>query len=222
MWIRTALVAALMLSPLAKADPAGAVTKGDTNPEEAIAAPVAITIGGDELGRLLEGSGWVHKGQGRVPVYAVGFRSCPDCNALEATSYPKLEAVGADIREIVYARADSADGKPRSKPGERAMVAEIWKNRDYNLWVRWHETDPDTFYKTEDLPPSADSDPDRKALVEKSRETVARLEQIINQNGLPNLYVPALFWKQNGVWQVYVGYNPQTFDAIVVPKISGS
>lgn len=221
MILRTALLAALLLSPLARAEPASASAKSDTNPQEAIPAPVAITVEADELGRLLEGAGWVRKGQGRIPVYAIGFRSCPDCLALEAAAYPKLEALGADMRDIVFARADSAEGKPRSKPGERAMVAEIWKNRDYNLWVSWHETDPDTYYKTEALPPSADTDPERKALVEKSRDTVAKIERIINANGLPTLYVPALFWKQNGVWQVYVGYNPQTFDSVVVPKIAG-
>lgn len=219
--LRNALLAALLAVPLAHAESAGAVAKGDTNPEEAMPAPKAITVNADELGRLLEGAGWVHKGQGRVPLYAVGFRSCPDCVALEAGAYDKLEAAGADIRDIVYARADSEEGKPRSKPGERAMVAEIWKNRNYNLWVAWHETDPDTYYATEDLPPSADTDPDRMALVQKSRDTVAKIEQILNTNGL-QLYVPALFWRENGVWQVYVGYNPQTFDALVPPHIAGS
>lgn len=221
MFLRPALLAAFLLIPLAQAEPAGAVAKGETNPDEAMAAPKAIAVGGDELGRILEGAGWVHKGSGRVPLYAVGFRSCPDCIALEAGSYARLEAFGADLRDIVYARADSAEGKPRSKPGERAMVAEIWKNRDYNLWVAWHETDPDTFYATEDLPPSADNDPQRMALVEKSRETVAKIEQILSANGV-QLYVPALFWRENGVWQVYVGYDPQSFDQLVPPRIAGS
>lgn len=221
MFLRSALLAALLLTPLSYAETAGASARGETNPEEAMAAPQAITVRADELARVLQEAGWVHKGTGRVPLYVVGFRSCPDCVALEAGSYEKLESVGADIREIVYARADNAEGKPRSKPGERAMVAEIWKNRSWNLWVEWHELDPDTYYATADLPPPADGNPERTALVQKSRDTVEKIEDILAANGI-QLFVPVMFWRENGVWQAYVGYNPQTFDALVPPRIQGS
>lgn len=213
------LAAALLLIPAAlAADPAA---KPETNPDEAAAAPVALTVRGDELGALLDGAGWVHKGDGRVPLYTVGFRSCPDCVAQHEGAYAKMEAAGADIRRIVYARADNAEGKSRSKPGERAMVAELWKSRDYALYERWYETDPATFYETETLPPDADSDPERAAYVEKGRAFIEKLDEILAANGVET-FVPAIFWQEKGVWQVYIGYDPATFDAIILPRLAGA
>ena len=190
----------------------------ETNPDEAISAPRPITQRAAELGALLEGAGWVHKGDARIPVYTVGFRSCPDCVAQKEGGYAKLEAAGADLRRIIYARAD-VDGKQRSKPGERAMVAELWKTRDFALYERWYETDPITFYDSEPLPPSADDNGERAALVEKGRSTVKQMNNILAANGVP-LYVPAIFWQENGQWMVYIGYDPATFDTVVVARLA--
>ena len=211
-----ALFAALLIPAALAAAPAP-----QTNPDEAASAPVALTVRGDELGALLEGAGWVHDGTGRVPLYTVGFRSCPDCVAQNQGAYPRLAEAGADIRRILYARADSAEGKPRSRPGERAMVAEIWKTRDFALYKRWFETDPVTFYETEPLPPDADSDPKRAALVEAGRAFIGQLRDILAANGVET-YVPAIFWQENGVWQVYIGYDPETFDTVILPRIAGA
>lgn len=213
------LLTALLLAPAAWAEPPALPAASETNPEEAMPIPVRITARGAELGALLEGAGWVRKGTGRVPVYAVGFRSCPDCIAQKMEAGEALETAGADLRFIVYARGDGENGKPRSKPGERAMVAELWKYRDYNLYRAWYATDPDSYYATEDLPPSADSDPQRMAYVEKSRAFVEALSGILRDNGV-ELYVPALFWRENGVWMVYVGYNPATFKDLVVSRFA--
>ena len=216
---RLAAFAAALLVPAAlAADPA---PKPETNPDEAAAAPVAITFLSEELGVLLEGAGWVHDGTGRVPVYTVGFRSCPDCVAQKEGAYAKMAAAGADIRRIIYARADSAEGKPRSKPGERAMVAELWKTRDFALYQRWFVTDPATFYETETLPPDADSDPERAALVQKSRAFMATLNNILKVNGIET-FVPAIFWQEDGDWYVYIGYNPETFDSLILPRLAGA
>jgi len=216
---RLAAFAAALLVPAAlAADPA---PKPETNPDEAAAAPVAITFLSEELGVLLEGAGWVHDGTGRVPVYTVGFRSCPDCVAQKEGAYAKMAAAGADIRRIIYARADSAEGKPRSKPGERAMVAELWKTRDFALYQRWFVTDPATFYETETLPPDADSDPERVALVQKSRAFMAALNNILKVNGIET-FVPAIFWQEDGDWFVYIGYNPETFDSLILPRLAGA
>ena len=216
---RLAAFAAALLVPAAlAADPA---SKPETNPDEAAAAPVAITFLSEELGVLLEGAGWVHDGTGRVPVYTVGFRSCPDCVAQKEGAYAKMAAAGADIRRIIYARADSAEGKPRSKPGERAMVAELWKTRDFALYRRWFVTDPATFYETETLPPDADSDPERAALVQKSRAFMATLNNILKVNGIET-FVPAIFWQEDGDWFVYIGYNPETFDSLILPRLAGT
>jgi len=216
---RLAAFAAALLVPAAlAADPS---PKPETNPDEAAAAPVAITFLSEELGVLLEGAGWVHDGTGRVPVYTVGFRSCPDCVAQKEGAYAKMAAAGADIRRIIYARADSAEGKPRSKPGERAMVAELWKTRDFALYQRWFVTDPATFYETETLPPDADSDPERAALVQKSRAFMATLNNILKVNGIET-FVPAIFWQEDGDWFVYIGYNPETFDSLILPRLAGA
>lgn len=216
---RLAAFAAALLVPAAlAADPS---PKPETNPDEAAAAPVAITFLSEELGVLLEGAGWVHDGTGRVPVYTVGFRSCPDCVAQKEGAYAKMAAAGADIRRIIYARADSAEGKPRSKPGERAMVAELWKTRDFALYQRWFVTDPATFYETETLPPDADSDPERAALVQKSRAFMATLNNILKVNGIET-FVPAIFWQEDGDWFVYIGYNPETFDSLILPRLAGT
>ena len=210
------LFAAALASALLSAAP-----NAQTNPDEAADAPVAITVRGDELGALLEGAGWVHDGTGRVPLYTVGFRSCPDCVAQHDGAYAKMAAAGADIRRILYARADSADGKPRSKPGERAMIAELWKTRDFALYQLWYETDPATFYEMETLPPDADSDPERAALVEKGRAFIRSLNDILAANGVET-FVPAIFWQEKGVWQVYIGYDPQTFDTLILPRLAGA
>ena len=212
------LLAALLIPAALAADPAPAP---QTNPDEAAPTPVAITIRGDELGALLEGAGWVHDGSGRLPLYTVGFRSCPDCIALKEGAYAKMAEAGADIRRILYARADNAEGKPRSRPGERAMVAELWKTRDFALYERWFVTDPATFYETETLPPDADSDPQRAAYVQKGRDVIKALSDILASNGVET-FVPAIFWQEKGVWQVYIGYDPATFDAIILPRLAGA
>jgi hypothetical protein len=192
----------------------------DTNPQEALAEVRTIAVRADKLGSLLQRAGWVHKGDGGLVLYDVGFRSCPDCVVQRLAAFPVLEAAGIDIRSILYARPDSAEGKPRSKPGERAMVAELWKSRDYALYERWYETDPATFYETEELPPSADDNGERAALVERSRAFVGALRGILKDNGL-DLYVPALFWQEDGQWMVYIGYNRETFDRLVVKRLTG-
>ena len=215
-----AVFVAVLLLPAALAETAPVPPAAETNPDEAMAAPAAITVRADELGKLLEGAGWVHKGTGRIPFYSVGFRSCPDCLAQKLGAEDALEAAGADIRYIVYARPNGEDGKPRSKPGERAMVAELWKNRSWNLYHSWYDTDPNTFYETEALPPSAESG-ERKELVEKSRAFVVTLRDILQANGI-QLYVPVVFWRQNGNWIAYVGYNPTTFQQAVIAKLSGA
>ncbi len=192
----------------------------DTNPQEALAEVRTITVRADELGQLLASAGWVHKGNTGTAVYDVGFRSCPDCVIQRLAAFPALEAAGIDMRSILYARPDAPDGKPRSKPGERAMVAELWKTRDYALYERWYETDPTTFYETEILPPSADDGGARAAWVEKSRAFQAQLRDLLKANGL-DLYVPALFWQEDGRWMVYIGYNAATFDTLVVKRLTG-
>lgn len=181
-------------------------------------APVAVTQRADELAALLSAAPFVPGNGGARVLYTVGFRSCPDCIALKKAMYERFAAAGVDVRKIVYARADR-DGKPRSKPGERAMVAEIALTRDPALYERWFVTDPDAFYATEKLPPAADGDAARMALVDAGRALVEQLSGICEANGV-DMAVPALFWQEDGVWQVYVGFEPQRFEAVAA-RIAG-
>lgn len=218
MMFRSIFAALILAAPAPALAAEAPPNPADTNPNEAMAAPQVIAVRGAELGALLESAGWVHKGDARFPLYTVGFRSCPDCLNLKLGAYDKMEAAGADIRRILYARPDSAEGKPRSRPGERAMIAELWKTRDWALYERWHEIDPQTFYESEPLPPDADSDPERAAWVMKSRDFFAALKDILAANGITT-YVPVSIWQENGQWVVYVGYDPKTFDALVVERL---
>lgn len=218
--MRIALAAAFALTfsfALARAEeapqPAPAVEE-----EEVMPAPVEVTVQTAELAAMLEGASFVHKGNGGTALYLVEFRSCPTCLELKAEQYDNMNALGIDMRFIMYARADR-EGKPRSKPGERAMVAELWMNRDFALWERWYTVDPDTFYETETLPPPADGDAARGALVEQSRQIVRDLAALLEANGV-DMAIPALFWQHDGKWMTYIGYDKAVFESLILPQLA--
>ncbi len=184
--------------------------------EEVMPAPVAVTVQTAELAAMLESAPFVHKGNSGIAVYLVEFRSCPTCLELKADQYDRLNALGVDLRFIMYARADR-EGQPRSKPGERAMVAELWQTRDFALWERWYTLDPATFYETEALPESADDNGPRAALVEASRQIVRDLAALLEANGV-EMAIPALFWQEDGKWMTYIGYDKAVFETVILPK----
>lgn len=186
--------------------------------EEVMPAPVEVTVQTAELAAMLENAPFVHKGNGGTALYLVEFRSCPTCLELKADQYDTMNALGIDMRFVMYARADR-EGKPRSKPGERAMIAELWMNRDFAQWERWYAVDPDTFYETETLPPPADDDPARMALVEQSRQIVRDLAALLEANGV-EMAIPALFWQHDGKWMTYIGYDKAVFENLILPQLA--
>lgn len=182
---------------------------------EGLRAPAVISVRADDIWRTLEGASWVSardpsvKANGKI-VYAITFRSCPTCAAFKAAEYDGLMKSGVEVRWIMYARRDR-DGKPRSKPGERAMIAELWLRRDkdlLNAW--WAAEDLDSFYVSSAVPPAAEGDPRRQGALAQSRALVDRLSGLLKENSL-EMAIPALIWREAGKTKVYIGYTSEGF-----------
>jgi len=203
-----AVLLLLMAVPAAAAMPSVAV------PPPAEGEPRAPTVNDEAIAAAVEGAGWVSKpGQTGPVLYVIviGFRTCPTCLAFHRAEHERLLADGVDVRWIVYARADR-DGKPRSTPQERAMVAELWLNRTWAAHEAWYAMQADTFYGTMPQPPAADGDAARTAAVEAGRTLVSDLSALYAANGL-DLAIPTLLWKDatTGTWMTSIGYNGETF-----------
>ncbi|NWH09351.1 MAG: hypothetical protein HXY22_12035 [Alphaproteobacteria bacterium] len=214
---RAALIvlAALLFTGAVVTGSAWSAETGAAPEDEAEGIPFKVTAQAEDLAKALEAAPSVGLPDAKGPVlYAVGFRSCPTCLAFKAGEQERLIAQGVDLRWVMYARRDH-EGKPRSKPGERAMVAELWRTRDFALWQRWYAMEPAVFYETQPLPPSADTDPARMALVDQSRMLVEKLADIAEANG-QELAIPALFWRDSktGQWMGSIGYSEKTFPLV--------
>ena len=98
--------------------------------------PHEITKHQDEIGKILEGSGWVSPGLTGPKLYVLVYRDCADCARFEESQFPDLQKAGVDTRVIAIARAD-VNGAPKSTAAERAVVAELWVNRNWGLFQRW-------------------------------------------------------------------------------------
>jgi hypothetical protein len=182
---------------------------------EGLSAPAALTVKVDAIWRTLDRAAWIAerdasvKPNGKV-LYAVTFRSCPTCAAFKAAEYDALLKAGVEIRWIMYARRDR-DGKARSKPGERAMIAALWITRDADLMARWWAAeDLDAFYNSPDLPPAPEGDPQREGALAQSRATVESLSGLFADNGV-DLAIPTLIWREGTQTRAYVGYTAAGF-----------
>ena len=121
-------------------------------------------------------------------------------------------AAGVDVRWIIYARRDREE-RERSSPAERAVQAELWLTRDWDLFQEWFAVDPATYYETAELPPLADDDPERAAAVEEARAFVDRMSDLFAEAGV-ELFIPALLWQDGDEWFAYVGYEESTFGPV--------
>ena len=140
-----------------------------------------------EIAALLEGAGWVSPGlSDKRVLYLVGFRSCPDCIRFETEEFPRIQAAGVDTRVILFPRRST------STAAERSGVAELWANRSWTTLQRWMATPVDAW--TAEGLPAADSEPQRAALVEKSRVLVERLGPLLADNGV-RIAFPTLIWR---------------------------
>ncbi|HTI68099.1 MAG TPA: hypothetical protein VL460_11195 [Caulobacteraceae bacterium] len=149
--------------------------------------PRTLKVHEAEIAALVETAGWVSPGEtsGRV-LYLVGFRSCPDCIRFEREQFPLLRAAHVDTRVILYPRRSVSDAP------ERAGVAELWKTRSWATWERWSAVTP-AAWTAAGIPP-ADTDPERAALVEKSRKLVDALGPLLADNGV-RIAFPTLIWR---------------------------
>lgn len=191
------------------------VSSASASTTEGLGAPVAVTQRADEIWRTLDRASWTAERDARVApsgkiLYAVTFRSCPTCAAFKAAEYDALMRAGVEVRWIMYARRDR-EGKARSKPGERAMIAALWLERDGNLMQRWWAADDlDAFYSSAKLPPLADGDPKREGALAQSRAFVDRLSGLLTDNNL-DMAIPTLIWREGGQTKVYIGYSQRGF-----------
>jgi hypothetical protein len=173
--------------------------------------PATLTARISQLQQALAASHWVSPGltpaasDNRV-LYMVTFRSCPWCIVYEKEEFARLQKAGVDTRVILVARRD-LDGKPKSSPAERATVAELWRTRDWGLYERWTGMPVAAWPGSGQVPPSADTDPDRRSAVEAGRAAVDRLTTLLKANDV-ELHYPALIWKAaDGRWRSFIGYD---------------
>jgi hypothetical protein len=153
--------------------------------------PVTIAKNQVEIQRLLDEADWVSPGRGGAPIYMITYRDCSDCTTYQRDEFPKLAAANVDTRVIVFARPDR-EGLQQSTSAERATIAELWINRDWNLYARWMAT-PHKDWTADGLKPS-DHDFARNAVVNASRDFVGQLAPLIKGAGLGDTY-PILIWR---------------------------
>lgn len=153
--------------------------------------PVTITRDQAEIQRLLDASSWVSDGGGGQPLYIVAYRDSQALQRYERDEVPKLEASGVEARFILFARPDR-EGQVLSTAAERATVAELWLSRDWSLHQRWMAT-PSNNWTAAGLPAS-DGNLARSAVVDASRQFVAKLSDALSANGLQVRY-PLVVWR---------------------------
>lgn len=153
--------------------------------------PVVVSRDAAEIQGLLDAASWVGTGSGGEPVWLIGYRSSEPMQRYEVEEGPKLRAAGADLRVIVFARPDDGERK-LSSAAERATVAELWLNRDWELYQRWTAT-PSRNWTAAGLP-SADGDLARASVVAGGREFARRLSGHLKRSGVRRAW-PIVLWR---------------------------
>jgi hypothetical protein len=155
--------------------------------------PVTITKNQADIERLLAEGDWVSPGRTGPALYMVAYRDCQACTDYMRDEFPKLAVANVDTRVIVFARADR-EGLQQSTPIERATVAELWINRDWNLFAKWMST-PRRDWSAEGIKP-AEKDWARRAVVASTRDYVNQLFPLVKSSGLSDDY-PLLIWRDH-------------------------
>ena len=170
----------------------------------------SITENADEIFSALESAPWIHKpGQNGTVLYVMSFRTCGPCIEFKEAELEGLLDAGVDVRFVVFPPWDEWGGEI-NEPGERAMIAELWKTRSWELYLDWYAMAAPTYYATQVLPPSAASG-ERAALVARSRKIVLLVEDALKPDGV-EFGVPGFFWKdKNGQPMVHIGYSAEGF-----------
>ena len=154
--------------------------------------PVTVSQNQAEIQRLLDDAPWVSPGDVTgSPVYVVGYRESEALMRFQREEGPKLRAAGADLRVVIFARAD-LEGLAQSTAAERATVAELWLTRDWTLYRRWTDT-PAANWTAPGLAP-ADGDLTRSAIVAGGRDFARRLGDLLEASGVREGY-PVILWR---------------------------
>lgn len=153
--------------------------------------PVTITRNQGEIQRLLDEAPWLSPGGGDQPLYIIGYRDSAPTQTYERQEADKLRAAGVDVRVLMFARPDR-DGAPQSTPTERATLAELWLERDWDLYRRW-TAGPAADWDAEGLAP-ADGNLARTAVVEASRQFITRLDRLMRDAGVRPTW-PLVIWR---------------------------
>ena len=174
-------------------------------------APHVITKHQDEIAKTLDASGWVAPpapGSSAPKLYIIAYRGCEDCARFEQSELPALRKAGLDARVIMIARAD-VNGQPKSTPGERSTVAELWVNRSWKLYEQWAAAPADN-WPAQGIP-SADGDVARSAVVEAGRDAVDKLKPLLSDNGIKLAYPIVVWWTKDGKMEGCACENPRTY-----------
>lgn len=160
--------------------------------------PHVISKEQDQIAKVLDASGWVSPtpaGGSGPKLYMIAYRGCEPCARFEQDKSADLRKAGVDVRVIMIARAD-VNGLPKSTPGERATVAELWFNRSWKLYEKWRAAPIDN-WPAQGIPP-ADGDVARSAVVEAGRDAVDKLTPLLSDNGIKFDYPTLIWWTPEG------------------------
>lgn len=153
--------------------------------------PVTIVKDQAEIQKLLDSAGAVAPQRTGAWIYMITYRACAACARYQREEFPKLAEANVDTRVIAFARPDR-EGLVQSTPAERATVAELWINRDWNLYLQWMAS-PRQQWAAPGLR-AADGDIARTAVVDASRQFADKLTPLLKANGLGTEY-PLLIWR---------------------------
>jgi hypothetical protein len=170
--------------------------------------PHPITKNQSEIGKILQGSGWVSPHLDGPKLYVIAYRDCPDCVRYEESEFPKLQAAGVDTRVILIARPD-VDGAPKSTPAERSTVAELWFNRSWPLFQKWMAAPTDAWTASGLAP--ADGDVARSAVVEVGRDSVDKLKSLLGDSGVDVSFPTLIWWSKSGAMMGCACQNPRSY-----------
>jgi hypothetical protein len=157
--------------------------------------PHEITKDQAEIGKILEGSGWVSPHLNGPKLYMIAYRANPASQRFIATDFPALHDAKVDTRVIMVARPDE-NGAPKSTAPERSTVAELWVNRSWALFQKWMAASPDD-WTAAGIPP-ADGDVARSAVVEVGPDAIDKLTPLLKDNGVGFDYPLLVWWTKDG------------------------
>jgi hypothetical protein len=167
--------------------------------------PRTIKNNQGEITKILEGSGWVSPGGAGPKLYMITYRACVTCIRYQESQFARLQSAGVDTRVIPIAQAD-LNGQSRSTPAERSTVAELWVNRSWPLYQKWTNAPPATW--TAAGIPVADGDVARSSVVEVGRDTVDKLQSLLQANGVRFKYPVMIWWAKDGTMKATSGGDP--------------